>query len=478
MKRFWPRTLFAQLMLIWAVGLVLVIALSSNLFLGERGRFGRQWLMQNMTTDIVNAVTVLEALAPADRPSMLPRFNRRLIQFSLLSEEAPMSAPPPGRPPLFQEEQMALAEAVKAQLPDHEVVWHAMMPPELPFSHAFNEHPPGPPNAPPLPDHGHAHRDHAMGSLHIQLSDASVLVATIHHFPDPGLAEGPSNRLWGALAAFVIGLAGLTWVAVRLAVRPIIQLGEAARELGQDFHRPPLPVKGSQEVRAATEAFNTMQTQLLQHMSERTRILAAISHDLQTPITRMRLRAEMIDEDPLRAKFQNDLDDMQTLVKEGLELAKSLETTEAACAIDLNALVQALVGDAQEMGWSVTLEGQVTQSYTGHLNGLRRALWNLVSNGIKFGQAVQLTLAENSTHFLIQVHDQGPGIAPEEMDKVFEPFYRAEHSRNRDTGGTGLGLSIARNLIQAQGGEITLANADAGGLIASIFLPKTDAPAR
>ena len=231
-----------------------------------------------------------------------------------------------------------------------------------------------------------------------------------------------------------------------------------------------MDTRGPTEVAQAAAAFNQMQQRVAEHVAERTRILAAISHDLQTPITRLRLRAEMVDDEGLRARIQSDLDAMQGLVKEGLAYARSLDERSPAQAIELGPLLQALAEDARDMGWTVRVPEGAQGRIVGNPSALRRALWNLIENAVKFGGKVEVALACVGEHCEIRVRDHGPGLAEDELEKVFEPFYRTEASRNRETGGTGLGLAITRNLLHAQGGEVTLRNHPDGGLEAVVRL--------
>lgn len=302
----------------------------------------------------------------------------------------------------------------------------------------------------------------------IGLSDGSQVTARL-----PGMQSGPDRRaasperMLAALAALIGGIGLLSWIAVRVATRPLSELAEAARVLGEDPERGEVSARGPAEVAQAAGAFRQMQQRIREHIAERTRILAAISHDLQTPITRLRLRAEQIDDETLRARVQSDLDAMQKLVREGLAYARSQEDAEAPQRLDVRALLDSLVEDAHELGWDVTLAPGDAHVCAARPTALRRALWNLIENGVKFGTRVEISLDGGR----VTARDHGPGLPDDELERVFEPFYRTEASRNRDTGGTGLGLAIARNLLRAQGGEVTLANAPDGGLVATVTLP-------
>jgi len=302
---------------------------------------------------------------------------------------------------------------------------------------------------------------------HVQVRLPNIPPAPPLHTPQPG-------RLFAALAALVVGVGLLTWLAVRLATRPLSRMAAAARALGEDPARAPMDTRGPTEVAQAATAFNQMQQRIAEHVTERTRILAAISHDLQTPITRLRLRAEMVDDEALRSRIQSDLDAMQGLVREGLAYARSLDERAPAQAVELLPLLHALAEDARDMGWTVTVPDSPCVRVEANPSALRRALWNLIENGIKFGGTVDIALTRHpsgaSARVAIAIRDHGPGLPEAELEKVFEAFYRTEASRNRETGGTGLGLAITRNLLQGQGGEVSLHNHPDGGLVATVAL--------
>lgn len=441
MKMPWPRTLFARLMLIWLLGIAVVLAASSLLLVMERHRYARDVLFEGIAREIVGAVDVLDQLSPAQRADWIETLGRRRLRLALAPPPRDAQPVPAGSP---------LREALARALPDRAVT-------------VFE-----------VDHHGDALRRRLLAS--VVLADGTPLIVRI---PGPPVASPPppAESLVAALFVLIVGVSLLSWLAVRIATRPLSRLAAAADALGADPDRPPLELRGPAEVSRAAQAFNRMQARIRQHVGDRMRILAAISHDLQTPITRLRLRAEMVDDNALRAKIQSDLDAMQALVKEGLDYARSLDATDEAKAIDLNQLAAALRDDACDMGWDVSLAGWVDAPCAGRLTALRRALWNLIENGVKFGERVELRLAESPASFDIRVRDHGPGLPAAELEKVFEPFYRTEASRSRDTGGTGLGLAIARNLLHAQGGEVRLANHPDGGLEAIVTLPKQRHPA-
>ncbi|MBI4742500.1 MAG: hypothetical protein HY777_13330 [Betaproteobacteria bacterium] len=226
---------------------------------------------------------------------------------------------------------------------------------------------------------------------------------------------------------------------------------------------------------AAAREFNVMQTRLRQSIEERARFLAAVSHDLKTPITRLRLRAEMLGDSPLREKFAADLEEMENMVGAALGFLRGEAVDEPLRPVDIAALVESVVEDFVEGGACISIGSPAGIRLVVRAHALRRCLSNLVDNALKYGvDDVTVAIEATSDGVNILVRDRGPGLAAEETDKVFEPFYRVESSRNRETGGTGLGLAIARQIARAHGGELTLANRAAGGLEAAIRLPGQD----
>lgn len=262
----------------------------------------------------------------------------------------------------------------------------------------------------------------------------------------------------------IIVVAIIVLLAVRLAVRPLNQLAQAAQALGQDIRRQPLPIKGPVEVQRAAQAFNLMQQRLLASLAERTRFLAAVSHDLRSPITRLRLRTEMLDNEPLKERFRKDLTDMEGLVSTTLDFVSSGEINEPRQSIDINALLQSLQADLQDVGEPITLTGRATRPFSGYARSLKRCVQNLLENAVRYARDVHVIVDEQPASLTITVRDSGPGIAPEQLTQVLEPFYRLESSRNSSTGGYGLGLSIAQTVAAAHGGTLELHNRPDGGL--------------
>ena len=279
-----------------------------------------------------------------------------------------------------------------------------------------------------------------------------------------------SAWLPAALAVQLCLLAFFSWVAVKLATRPLARLERAANSLGSDLRGELLPEDGPKEVARAATAFNAMQRRIAEQAVERIQILAGISRRLQNPITRMRLRADFLGDSDAKEKLQGDLQEMQTLVKQGLALARGRdEIGGQRCQTDLYALIDSLVCDYSDAGKPLRFAGERGVTILTHPQALRRIMINLIDNGLKFGEDVEVAFdAQPSNGVTITVSDRGPGIPDEHLQSVFLPFYRVEASRNRETGGTGLGLAIAQQLASALRGTLTLANRDGGGLEARL----------
>ena len=282
------------------------------------------------------------------------------------------------------------------------------------------------------------------------------------------------NRLLRNLAIVDGVMVVLCFFAVRLVTRPLSVLASAAEDLGRDIDRPPLSEKGTNEVVRASRALNVMQDRLKRYVDTRVKVLAAMSHDLKTPITRMRLRAEMLDDAHIKAKFVKDLDELQEMVVSTLDYMRGLsEGGEAAQPIDVSALISSLKEDAEEAGHIVTISGDARRPIMGRAQALKRCLQNLIDNALAYGRRADITLRDEGAALNIAITDDGPGIPEGDIERVFEPFYRVEGSRNRNTGGSGLGLSIARNIAQAHGGSVRLRNLARGGLEATLRIPRS-----
>ena len=288
------------------------------------------------------------------------------------------------------------------------------------------------------------------------------------------------KREWG-LSAFkrnliVIALGLLStllvvFIACRHLAAPLEQFAEGARRFGKDFRAPPIELVGPQEIRQAIQAFNAMQAQIQHFLNDRTQMLAAISHDLRAPLTRMRLRGEFIEDVEQQSKLFRDVDEMQAMVNSALNFFRDDARLESATAFDLAELLLTVVDDFKDTGVDVVFDGPGRLVFIGRPIGLKRALTNLIENAVKYGREPHVRLKADGVNVEILVSDRGPGIAVEHQDQVFAPFYRIETSRNKNTGGVGLGLPSARATVLEHGGSLTLRNRPRGGLEVKAVLP-------
>ncbi len=279
-----------------------------------------------------------------------------------------------------------------------------------------------------------------------------------------------------AFCLMTLTAAGLTIWAVRRLTAPVRMLAEAAEALGRDVNAAPLPENGPTETAVAAAAFNTMAARIRRFVSDRTEMLTAIGHDLRTPITRLKLRAEFIDDEDLRGRILSDLDELETMVSATLAFGRDSRIEEPVSSIDMAELLRTILdetGDAKpEAVERLTYNGPAHQAVRARPVALKRALGNLISNALSYGGAAHVTMAHPADGVVTaMIEDEGPGIPASEMDRVFEPFRRLEHSRNKETGGVGLGLPIARNMLRAHGGDVVLSNRAQGGLRVTVTLP-------
>jgi signal transduction histidine kinase len=310
----------------------------------------------------------------------------------------------------------------------------------------------------------------ACESINVRLRDGELLRLSV--LPPRSSVIAHKTDYSAIIALFLASIAFLAYLVARMTTRPLEQLAQAAKDLGNDINHAPLALAGAREIRQASAAFNAMQARIREYIFQRTQMLAAITHDLQTPLTRLRLRLEKVGDAELRARLVGDLSAMQEMVREGLDLARSMDSTETMQALDLDSLLDSVCADATDASQQVSLSGRAGMALLGRPMALRRCLVNLIDNAIKYGQQARVTVERLAGSARIRIRDTGPGIAQAELARVFEPFYRVETSRSRESGGTGLGLTIARNIAEQHGGSIALANHPDGGLEVTLVLPE------
>jgi len=526
----WPQSLFGRLIAALVIAVVLAQAASLYLFAHDRERFVLESSVREWSHRITEITLLLEQLPTGQRAETIARLKERggrlaprhglrmsgprdatwsdgpLLMPPSHSSPAPGAAPRAGESnadiPAAMEEraysghhpmlpphahrlmrvlhrqreetfwprifiqlsfasnaQAVLAEQLRAQLgKDYEV---SVQPAAAPAASVIPI---------PSPFFGMpAQRPTESYDVDVRLPDSSLLVYRVTRV-SPGAPLPPSLMVNVILLVAVLVVA--LYVTARSITRPLSRLALAADNLGRSVRQPKLEEQGARELRRAARAFNTMQDRLHRYLDSRTRVLAAMSHDLKTPLTRLRLQVETQIEDPaLQARFGKELDEMEGMVRGALALFRGLNDEEALEPVDIDLLLETVRGEFTEMGKDVTVEGHALGPLPGKPQALKRCITNLVGNAVNFGGRARI-LVQDGTLLTISVCDEGPGIPPEELEKVFEPFYRLESSRNRDTGGTGLGLSIARDVAQAHGGSLVLENRPGGGLQARLSLPR------
>jgi signal transduction histidine kinase len=428
--RLWPDSLFRRLAIILFAGLLAAHVLSFSLVALNVFGLGQEAGDDYFIRYVATAVAILDRVKPEERPAWLERLARPTYRYDLRDGGEIEAAPPKRR-----QESLARLRAMLGADHDAKSIFYLD----------------------PL-------NRRRLGWL-VHLKDGSPLMLEF-------VARRTIISPWlpAAFAVQLFALAFFTWIAVKLATQPLVRLERAANSLGSDLRGEPLPEDGPKEVARAATAFNAMQRRIAEQAVERIQILAGISRRLQTPITRMRLRADFLGDRDAKEKLQGDLQEMQTLVKQGLALARGRdEIGEQRCQTDLHALIDSLVCDYSDAGKSLRFSGERGVTILTHPQALRRIMINLIDNGLKFGEDVEVAIdAQRSNRITITVSDRGPGIPDEHLKSVFLPFYRVEASRSRETGGTGLGLAIAQQLVSALRGTLTLANRDGGGLEARL----------
>ncbi|HUA79961.1 MAG TPA: HAMP domain-containing sensor histidine kinase [Dyella sp.] len=429
--RWLPRSMASRLYLIILAGLMLAQGLSLALLFYERYESATAMMYNTVEHDVGTSVEVLDRLPAPERPRWLGRLQRDNYRYILGTGE-------PGAT-LSSDRSLEVVHRIAMEVgPDFQVHADAI------------------PNSP-------VHRY----QVHFTLHDGSPLTLDVipHIMP-------VAKWLPFVLALQLLLLLACTWIAVRLATRPLTRLANAVESMTPNADGPHMEEKGPIEVAQAAVAFNAMQERIRRHLKERLHILASISHDLQTPITRMRLRAEALEEGEGKQKILGDLHAMEHLVREGVTYARSAHGgSETPVRMDVGAFLESLVFDYQDMGRAVSLAETVSGAAMVRQQALRRVLGNLIDNAVKYGGSAEVSAWRHANGTLcIAVSDRGPGIPGADIERVLQPFYRLEASRNRDTGGAGLGLAIAAQLTRAIGGDLKLANREGGGLTATVAL--------
>ena len=425
----WPASsLRSRILAVLLVGLLLAHGMTFVLLLTERSMAMRNMMVTYLANDVASSAAVLERLPAEERPQWAQRLSRRNYRLSL---DAPAAPAAPSSSALARRVAQELRLALGSARPLQVLEGHS---PET-----------------------------ALRAV-LPLADGTPLIVEVD---EARLRISP--WAWAALALQLLLLTGLTAWAVRTATQPLRKLADAADGLSPEQPAMPLAEDGPSEVTRAAAAFNRLQQRIDTYVKERAHILAAVSHDLQTPITRMRLRADLLDDVLLRDKLHKDLAEMQAMVEDGIAYARSAHAAqEAAQRTDLQSLVQSTVLDYTDAGRPVVLLAATPLHADTRPQALRRLLCNLIDNALKFAGSAEVGLAAHDTGWSLVVLDRGPGIPADRLAHVLQPFVRLEDSRHRSTGGTGLGLAIAQQLAHSLGGSLHLEARDGGGLVARL----------
>jgi signal transduction histidine kinase len=462
MTRLLPKSLFGQTLLILLAGLLISHAIGSWIYTADREQAVRAVGGFATAQRIANLTRLIQEAPREARPRIVAALTDQSFRVAL-SAEAPALPTSDG--------DAAVADAIRSYLADRLSLAGARQPRVWA---SLAEGPPFGPRHMMMPHGPMMMRGFGgIGALRdlqvaVPLADGPwVTFAT--GLPVAGPAYSAQFLLSMAIMATII--LGVSAWAVQRVTAPLAALATAAERLGHDVGAPPLPEVGSIETRQAARAFNDMQVRLRNLIDNRTRLLAAISHDLRTPLTLLRLRTETVENAQERDRMLATIAEMDAMIGATLQLARDASAGEPRRPTDLAALLQSVVDDTRDAGFPVCLRPAEPVIYPCQAAALKRAVRNLVDNAVKYGKSGTVAMHRTSQAVEIVVDDDGPGIPQEELARVLEPFYRLDESRGRDTGGVGLGLAIAQSIAQAHGGWLTLSNRPEGGLRASLTLP-------
>ena len=456
MRRFLPKSLIGQIALVMAAALLVAQAINFSLIFTERMRFSRAQTEGPPVSRFVLHAQRIAAAPPAAAADLIG--ERRRTRYSI----DPRSLVAPGEAdPTLTERLRDAAAANGLELREARAAISDAVPiPEF----ARSIHPPG--DERQIARHA---RHWRLMMLSAQLRDGRWINARlIVPRPNPWLMLRP---LMATLLTYLITLAAMIWVAARLT-RPLRDLTAAADSLQGGGEAPQVTPRGPADLRRAILAFNAMSARVSAMLDEKDRMLGAIGHDLRTPLASLRIRAEGVEPEEERQRMIATLEEMTSLLDDTLALARSGRAVEEPRAVDLVSLADAVVEEFRALGHDASMVTEGRHSARIQPNLLRRAVRNLIENGVKYGGGARVAVRDAGDCIAIEVTDDGPGIAESEIVRVFEPFYRVEPSRSRETGGTGLGLTLARAAANAHGGKLELENRPEGGLLARLLVAK------
>ncbi len=454
LRRLWPDTVASRIAVILMLALFAFLAISMLAYVRDRADATLHLFSHSVADRIVAIVGLMDRTPATGRAGLLPSLDSPTLRVAFSPDRPALPASKP-------EVERFVRRHLGPHLSGREFAVSIPKAPPWRWSEWRSEREKREPDL--LPSRRKA-------VIAVRLGDGTWTVFT-------AATEGTSLRWALRMAAWIVG-GGLfvvlfaAWVSQRVT-RPVRRFSDAADRIGRDvFTAPPMPETGSPELRRAARTFNLMQDRLRRLVADRTLMLAAISHDLRTALTRLRLRTEFIADDTQRGRAEDDVAEMEGMLDAALAFARDETVDEPHEPVDLASMAQALCDNAADAGRTARYRGPNRLVLHCPPAAIRRALANLIDNAIAYGREADVELSDDIGTVRIVVADRGPGIPRAQREAVFEPFRRLETSRSRETGGTGLGLSIARSAVRRCGGDITLGDREGGGLEAAVTLPK------
>ena len=500
--RFWPRSLFGQILLTLLLGLLFTQLMGAFLVWHERSDFAARITGFHAAERIGGIVTLLENSRPEDRLALVSALSVPPLKIELDQPWASRTESPSPDTEFFLRQLSAAldkpylvqAATVSQEITrrnagndtkrtstmghhrggemgrNNEMSGRRMRGRERhdtaisdisPTDSSEQRSPPTPPTI----------RVVQMAWVQVRLTDGQVI--TFKHLISKEPIDWPS-QIFMLFIVLGISIALLSAWVVRYLTKPLRILSNAATGLGKNIHQRPLPEKGPNEVVTAARAFNTMQKDIVRYLETRSQTLAALSHDLRLPITRIRLRIETLMDQALKDKLVEDLEEIDTMIDNTLAFLRAGKSTEEIRPIDINAMLDSIVDDMTALGATINMAGRASTPVFAQPQALRRSLNNLLDNARRYGDSapIDVVISETEAVIILSIQDRGPGIHDANKEKVFEPYVRLETSRAKHTGGSGLGLATARTTIRSYGGDIVLKDREEGGLIVEICLPK------
>ncbi len=443
-----PSSLTTRLFLILLFGLLFAQIIGGFIIFKDRGEVMRTSRENGLSQHIVMTIKTFDAVTPNQYPKLLLSFNQPGFEITLTDQ-----------PEYIQQRNdnfflHHVRRILKRQLGRDRKI-HLMPPPEWEHHRINQEHPPFMASNMPL-----------MLSTPLQDGRWLNINTTLEHIDSWG------SNLFASLIFVFVMIAVIAFIAVRSVTRPLSTLAKAVDQFGHNREIALLPETGPREVAESARAFNRMQQQISSHLKEREEMLAAVSHDLRTPLTRMKLRLELHDDPVLLEKMNEDIDEMELMITSTLDYMRGIASDEPITRISVNQTCEEIVDGFRLKGESVSFKPHGDVFIQGRPVSIKRCISNIVDNGLKYGKQVEIAITDQPEQVLISVCDNGPGIPADQIDSVFSPFTRIDKSRNRTTGGTGLGLGIARTIARNNGGDIAISNRSEGGLEVIITLSK------